>query len=42
MAVKTEQSVAETADEFTTFIAAEVADQEKVQEVEMDAKQKSE
>ena len=43
MAVKTEQSVEETADEFTTFIAAEVADQEKVQEVEIDEKkQKSE
>jgi len=42
MAVKTEQSVEETADEFTTFIAAEVADQEKAQEVEIDEKQKSE
>jgi hypothetical protein len=42
MVVKTEQSVEETADEFTTFIAAEVADQEKAQEVEIDGKQKSE
>ena len=42
MAVKTEQSIEETADEFTTFIAAEVVNQEKVQEVEMDEKQKSE
>ena len=42
MAVKTEQSVEETADEFTTFIAAEVADAEKTQKAEIAEKQKIE
>ena len=39
--MQAEQVVEETIDEFTALIAAEVTDQEKVKEVEIDEKQKS-
>ena len=38
--MKTDQGIEETVGEFTAFIAAEVADQAKVQENEIDGKQR--
>ena len=40
--MQAEQVVEETIDEFTALIAAEVTDQEKVKEIEIDEKQNSE